>query len=289
MKAGQLIVFFLTLYLLLGLTNYTLKGTPNRTNDFLAHYYKANGDLDNPQALEYYSEEFLEGYPQTFHIFASFFAVNQFWFYFFAVILVCLIAPALLYKCAGDFAVILYFAVSLPHMILYNATFPSFTIMLFVLIYLLQRKNWALLLLLTVLALFTHKHGFFVFALIVLAEVVDSFLVDKKFFAGLLVGGKSITTTGFISLFLNHVNLYFIWIARKKFTIFYTLVFVAGIFASVFYETRSIILSQIILCVLIGKTFQTEKPSKMFWVIWGISLLVNLIVFLWETEKFIFL
>lgn len=289
LKAGQIIILFLTLYLVLGLTNYTLKGTPNGTNDFLAHYYKTTGDIENEKALEYYSPDFLEKYPQVFHILAKPFAVNEFGFYAFAVILVCLIAPALLYKIAGDFAVFIYFAISLPHMILYNATFPSFLIMIYVLIYLLNRKNWKLLIVLAMLAVVTHKHGFFIFALICFAEMAQIYFTDKKFLAGLLVGVKASTPAQVLMIFINHVNIYFVWIARKKFTIFYSILFGASVIASIFYETRTIILAQIILCVLVGETFQTTKPSKLFWVIWILILLFNFFDFFIGTEKFIFM
>jgi hypothetical protein len=289
MKAGQLIVFFLTLYLLLGLTNYTLKGTPNGTNDFIAHYYKATEDFEHPRALEYYSPEFLEQYPPVFHFLAKPFVANEYWFYFFAVILIVLIAPALLYKLAGDFAVIIYFALSLPHMVLYNATFPSFVIMIYVLIYLLQRKNWALLLILTILSFFTHKEGVLVFGAIIVAELIEAKLKNKEFVAGLLVGVKASTPAQILMLLVNHVNFYFIWISRKSFTIFYTILFCFSFATSLFWDMRAIILAQIILCVLVAETMKTQKPSKKFWAIWVFCILFNVIDFLIGTEKFIFL
>lgn len=289
MKAGQIIVFFLTLYLLLGLANYTLKGTPNGTNDFLAHFYKTTSDFEHPKALEYYSPEFLESYPQAFHVIARPFAFNEYGLYFFAVILVCLIAPALLYKLAGDFAVITYFATSLPHMILYNATYPSFLIMIFALIYFLHRKNWRILFILTALALLTHKEGIVVFGIIILAEAIEHFIKDKKIFAGFLVGVKASTPAQAIMLFVNHTNIYFVWIARKKFTIFYTILFCAGVASALFWDMRAIILSQIVLAVLVGETLQAQKPGKFFWAMWLFSILFNLIDFLNGTEKFIFL
>jgi hypothetical protein len=173
-------------------------------------------------------------------------------------------------------------------MILYNATFPSFLIIVFVLIYLLNRKNWVLLALLTIISLFTHKEGIVVFGIVILAELAENYLKNTKFFAGLLIGVKASTPAQALMLFVNHTNIYFIWVARKAFTIFYIILFIAGICASIYWDMRAIILSQIVLCVLVGETMKTQKPTKLFWAIWLFCILFNMFDFLAGTESFIF-
>jgi hypothetical protein len=299
-EAGQIIVFFLTIYLLLGLTNSVLFGTPNNTNDFIAHYYKTIGDYENDIAQEYYSTHFLEEYPQVFHILAKPFAINQFGFYAFAVILICLIAPALLYKLAGNFAVVIYFTLSLPHLILFNATFPSFLIMVYFLIYLLNRKNILIYLILFLLSIITHKHGAIVFFLIGLAELTNLYFIkyDLKeklehikynLGAGFLIGTKFNTPTKFFNMFSNQLNIYFVWLARKKFDVFYLILLFASIYGAIFYDFRTIMLAQIIICVLVGKVFQETKPSKFFWLNVVFFMFFNFFSLLIETQRFILL
>jgi hypothetical protein len=299
-EAGQIIVFFLTIYLLLGLTNSVLFGTPNNTNDFIAHYYKTIGDYENDIAQEYYSTHFLEEYPQVFHILAKPFAINQFGFYAFAVILICLIAPALLYKLAGNFAVVIYFTLSLPHLILFNATFPSFLIMVYFLIYLLNRKNILIYLILFLLSIITHKHGAIVFFLIGLAELTNLYFIKNNFEeklqgvkynlgAGFLIGTKFNTPTKFFNMFSNQLNIYFVWLARKKFDVFYLILLFASIYGAIFYDFRTIMLAQIIICVLVGKVFQETKPSKFFWLNVAFFMFFNFFSLLIETQRFILL
>jgi hypothetical protein len=299
-EAGQIIVFFLTIYLLLGLTNSVLFHTPNNTNDFVAHYYKTIGDYENQVVSEYYSIEFLENYPQVFHILAKPFATNQFGFYAVAVILICLIAPALLFKLSGNFAVITYFALSLPHLVLYNATFPSFLIMVYFLIYLLNRKKVSIYLILFLLSLITHKHGAIVFFLIGLAELTQLYFtkydlkeklqgVKYNLGAGFLVGTKFNTPTQLFNMFSNHLNIYFVWLARKKFDVFYLIILFASIYGAIFYDFRTIMLAQIIICVLVGKVFQETKPSKFFWFNVVFFMFFNFFSLLIETQRFILL
>lgn len=298
LKAGQIIVFFLTFYLVFGLTNAVVFGTPNNTNDFVAHYYKTISDFYNPVVQEYYSIEFLEEYPQVFHLLAKPFALNEFGFYAFAIILVCLIVPSIVYKLSGDLGVIVYFALSLPHMIIYNATFPSFLIMGYVLVYLLNRKNFSLFLVLMWLSIFTHKHGLIVFLLIGFAELVQwgflKFSFKNKFGdlkfnlgTGFLVGTKFNTSTQIVNMFLNHLNIYYLWVVRKKINLFFGILLFVSFYGAIFYDFRTIMLAQIIVCVLIGQTFKEQKPTKFFWFVTITFFVFNFFGFLLETQRFL--
>lgn len=288
MKAGLIITFFLTFYLVFGITLFVQTGTINGTNDFIFHFHKAQGTIDAPIVSEFYSTEAVENYPSLLHLIATPFAQNELLFYTFAVLLVCLIFPTLLWKLAGDFAVIVYFALSFPHMILFNATFASFLIMIYVLLYLFKRKNVYWFVTLGALALMTHKSGAIVFGLIAIAEFIYS---QKQNFnlAGLLVGTKATSATQAINLFLNHLNLYFIWIARKNFNTFYLTLFIAGIIGAFLIDFRTVILSQTILCIAVGETIQKQKPTKIFWITTILFTVFNLFSFCLETAKFIFL
>ena len=302
-------MFFLTFYLVFGLTNSVHLGTPNATNDFVAHYYKTIADFSNPVVQEYYSTEFLKNYPQGFHLLAKPFASNEFGFYAFAIILICLIAPALIYKLAGNFGVIIYFALSLPHLIIYNATFPSFLIMIYVLIYLLNRKNISIYLFLFLLSIITHKHGAIVLFLVGLAELTQLYFIKYNLKeklnnikynlkeklnnikynlgTGFLVGTKFNTPTQIFNMFANHLNIYYLWIARKKIDLFYAILLFASIYGAIFYDFRTIMLAQIIVCVLVGQTLQNQKATKFFWVVTILLLLFNFLSFLVETQRFI--
>lgn len=296
--AGQIIVFFLTFYLVFGLTNSVHLGTPNATNDFVAHYYKTINDFSNPVVQEYYSTEFLENYPQVFHLLAKPFASNEFGFYAFAIILICLIAPALIYKLVGNFGVIIYFTLSLPHLVIYNATFPSFLIMIYVLIYLLNRKNILIYLILFLLSIVTHKHGAIVLFLVGLAELTQLYFIkynlkeklnDIKYNlgTGFLIGTKFNTPTQLFNMFANHLNIYYLWIARKKIDLFYAILLFASIYGAIFYDFRTIMLAQIIVCVLVGQTLQNQKATNFFWLVTILLLLFNFLSFLVETQRFI--
>ena len=302
-------MFFLTFYLVFGLTNSVLLGTPNNTNDFVAHYYKTINDFSNPVVQEYYSTEFLENYPQGFHLLARPFASNEFGFYAFAIILICLIAPALIYKLAGNLGVIIYFALSLPHLVIYNATFPSFLIMIYVLIYLLNRKNISIYLFLFLLSIITHKHGAIVLFLVGLAELTQLYFIkynlkeklnnikynlkeklnDIKYNlgTGFLVGTKFNTPTQIFNMFANHLNIYYLWIARKKIDLFYAILLFASVYGAIFYDFRTIMLAQIIVCVLVGQTLQNKKATNFFWLVTILLLLFNFLSFLVETQRFI--
>ena len=294
MKAGLLIVFFLTLYVLLGLYNYTETGLPNGSNDFLAHWAIISNTINSPEVQNIYGDARnpLSNYPDFLHTILRPFTPNPLWLWVWAVIAICLIAPALIYKLAGDFGVVTYFALSLPHMTLYNFTFPSFTILVLLLVYLLNRKNILLFLFLAVIASQTHSVGLIVFAVVTVAELGQSIVSKTKLAfapAGFLTIHRVQTITDVINIFLNHVNFYFIWVARKSFNTFFAIIFVAGIVGAIVREFRVVIISQIILSIVCGLALQKEKPTKKFWAMWGFLILFNTASFVWLIESFIFL
>jgi hypothetical protein len=298
LKAGQIILFFLTFYLVFGLVNSVLFGVPNNTNDFAFHYYKTIGDFENSVVQEYYSVDFFKEYPSFFHFLAKPFAFNEFGVYAFAIILICLIAPLLIFKLSGVYGVVVYFALSLPHLVIYNATFPSFLIMIYFLIYLFKRKNIQLYLFLLLLSIITHRKGMFFILLIggieIICWVFIKYNLKEKLYgmkynlgAGFLIGNRFDNIFQIFNMFSNHLNFYYVWIVRKKIDLFYGLILLSSIYLSVVYDFRTIMLAQIIICVLVGKLFKFTKPKKFFWLITIFLFLFNFLSFLFETQRFI--
>lgn len=289
---AKLALFFFVFYALFGLYLFVDRGTPNATNDFVFHYYKVLGGYDNPELFEApFAVATIEAYPDFFHEVVKPFVFNKFWLYFVAVVLVCLVAPLLLYKIAGDFAVILYFSFSLPHMVLYNATFPSFLVFIYILIYFLHRKDWVILALLTALASVTHGQGLSLFLLIWFAEIVSMFFSAMKFqnnFApAFLTAVAGLTFQNLANIFLVHLNFYFVWVARKRFEIFYLILFLVGV-VSVYKDFRVIALSQLVICVVAGGALKEQKPTKLFWLLIIIFTVLNFFNFVLGTARFLY-
>ena len=281
-----------------GLSNSMLFGTPNATNDFVFHYYSANGDTTNPEFVEHYGDG-IENYPNLFHILTSPFASSKLLFYLAMVVLICVIAPIILFKVAGKFAVWVYFALSLPHMILYNSTFASFLIIIYFLAYLFfKRKTWAFILFL-VLATFTHRWGVYFFAIIFVAEVIEKLirkltwekewkLPQLSLGVGVLAQDKIFSITKLISVFLNHMNIYFFYLARKSKDWFYWSLILIGLGGAFIIDFRIIILSQISLAIIVGNQLKRNNPSKRFYIICILLMILNFLSFAIETEKFLF-
>ena len=271
--------------------------TPNATNDFIFHYYSANGDTDNPEFIEYYGDG-LENYPDLFHILTIPFASSKLLFYLIMVVLICVVAPILLNEVAGKFSVWVYFALSLPHMILFNSTFASFMILIYFLAYLFfKRKTWAFILFLT-LSLFTHRWGVYFFGIVFIAELIEKFIIKSTWGkqwklpkislgVGFLAQDKIFTFTKLISVFLNHMNIYFFYLARKSRNYFYWSLILIGVAGAFIIDFRIIILSQISLAIIVGQQLQKEKPSRKFYIICAFLMILNFLLFAWETERFL--
>lgn len=292
----KLILVFLIIYGVFGLTNFVLFDTPNATNDFVFHYYSANGEINNPEFVEHYGSG-LEDYPEFFHVLTSPFASSKLFYYLAMVFLICGIAPFLLYKLAGSFSVWVYFALSLPHMILYNSTFASFMILIYFLSYLLfKRKTWAFVLF-GVLASFTHRWGLYFFMIILIAELIESLIKKyewEKYWKlpriapiGILAQDKIFNFTKLISVFLNHMNIYFFYLARKSRDWFFIILIGVGLCGAVIIDFRILILSQISLAVVVANELEKQNPSKKFYIICVLLMILNFLSFAIETERFL--
>lgn len=286
----KLILLFIALYCLLGITNSMFFGTPNNTNDFVFHYYRANGDTTNPEFTEHYSVEGMSSYPRLFHIATSFFAQNKLLFYIAMVFLICGLMPLLIYKVAGNIAVWVYFALSLPHMVLYNATFASFLILIYFVIY-LKYRTFPALFFLTILAFFTHRWGALFFLAILIAELISSIIKKHELVfapAGVLLQNKITSFTKIISVLLHHVNFYFLYLARKSKESFYWILILIGFVGAIIIDFRIITLAQISLAIMLGNLYSNKQIPKYFYVIAIILMFFNFVWFFWQTERFLF-
>jgi len=95
------------------------------------------------------------------------------------------------------------------------------------LIYLLNRKNILIYLILFLLSIITHKHGAIVFFLIGLAELTNLYFVKNNFEeklqgvkynlgAGFLIGTKFNTPTKFFNMFFKPLEHLFCLVGKKK-------------------------------------------------------------------------
>ena len=153
--------------------------------------------------------------------------------------------------------------------------------------------------LLLLLSIITHKHGAIVFLLVGLAELTQMYFIKYNLKeklhgmkynlgTGFLVGTKFGTPTQLFNMFANHLNIYYLWVVRKKIDLFYAILLFASIYGAIFYDFRTIMLAQIIVCVLVGQTLKNQKATKFFWFVTIFLLLFNFLSFLVETQRFIF-
>jgi len=166
------------------------------------------------------------------------------------------------------------------------------------LIYLLSKRKTSIFVAMTILSAFTHKYGVYFFAMIFVAEIIEKIILkitwgDKwklpklNLGVGFLVGQRLVSINMIINVFLNHMNIYFVYIARKSRDYFLWALFLIGLVGSINFDFRIVMLSQISLCLILGKQLEKEKPSRNFYVICILLMLLNFLSFSWQTEKFL--
>lgn len=274
-KAGLLICLaFFIFYFGLGALIFVSFGTPNNTNDFAFHLGKASGSF-SPELAEVYSESTFENYPFLFHFIFSQLAFNPFLFYSGALVLICFIIPFLLFKLVKTgWVVLLYFmGVSLPHILIYGATFPQALVIVFLLTYFLFRKldlgffqrviGWVLF---AGLAGITHLSGFNLFLLVGFIEVVYFVLkanakIIKTYLAGFAVMAPSRLNTlpDLIVFFLTHINPLVFFFALKSREGFYLILGAASLLFAV-NDLR--IASVLQICFILSASPEISKLSR---------------------------
>ena len=269
-----IILVFFTFYSVFGALNYLEFGTPNNSNDFYFHFFKAKGEY-SPMLETHYSLQDFQKYPSLFHVLFTPFTANTFVFYLALMVLICVLIPIIIYGINSKwFSVLLYFTVvSLPHMVIYNATYAQALVIVWLLAYILLRKKSKLFyLLFLVLAWLTHREGIILFAIVGFIELLAMF---KQKFA-LMVILQGVNTRAFpnlVEIFVLHLNPVVWWLLLKsKKNFFYNALIVVG-FVVTWFDSRTIFISQIGIILSI-----TQKPNKWVWL----GLLIYLIIYLYS-------
>ena len=277
-KAFAIIYLFLILYLAFGAFNYLDTGKINHNQDFDFHFKNAQGIQEH-------------SYKELYNGLFQYFGFNQFVFYAINVFLIIVLIPFFLFLLNKNYwnVIIYFFGVSFAHQTIYGATFPSALIILFFLIYLNNRWNWFLLMILTGLSYYTHSKGIYLFLAIWIAELLyivvlpkilpklKQNLADVKRFAPVVFMQQMNMNTWQNSLWLFFINaplpmLYFG--LRKMRDFFLWFMISVSILGAIFIDYRTICILQIILCYSVGE--QVPKLSKKIKVGLCIYLLLQL-------------
>lgn len=255
LKAVSLIFLFFLLYLSVGVWNYWSFGAVNGGQDFAFHWGRVSGVV------------FEREYPVGFHLIFSFFGWSQIAFYAANLFLIVVLIPLLLWRISGKWwSVLIYFCgISLPHQLLYGATYPQALLLALFLFYLCFRRNWALLGVLTAVGLLVHHQGLLLFAGVWAAELF--WLFWKKFArkridkfihgAGLLVHSRWWGLEGTVELFLIQVPIPVFYFGLKGLKDGFFALLLAGSFLAATQNLRAISVAQLVLVV-----FSSRAISK---------------------------
>lgn len=254
-KVMFLCLIFFCFYGFFVLNNFNSYGKVNNSQDFFFHFNKANGTIQESD------------YPPLFHFISSIFSFNEIAYYFFGLALIVFVIPFLIFHLTKNFySVLVYFVLTnLPHLMLSGSTFPQALMIIFFLLYLIEKK---LLIPLCILASFTHKSGLALFIGVFIIELIvlfyDNFKLkfDSVFSSvGFLIGSK---ITGIKSLTMSalvSVPLPLIYFSRKAFSKpFYLLLALLGFGVALYTDVRGLWLTQISLIL----NFEQPKIKKGF-------------------------
>jgi len=275
-KALGLILVFLAFYSLFGAFNYLNFGVINNGQDFLAHFSQ--------------SQDYLPLYNFVF----QFFVFDQLVFYLANLFVILFLIPWLLLKISSSFySVAIYLmGVSLPHQLLYGATYPSAMVLVFLLVYLLYKRNLLLLVALGLLAGLTHSKGIYLFGLVFFAEMAAmAFSYRKSLATGLLLPKTLIGLKDLAQVFFSFTPLPVVYFALKNRVEPFYLIMILFSFAATVHEIRAIVAAQLLLCILAGRNI--EGASKKVRIGFVFFLLAQLFFYLLDfaggTLKFIVL
>lgn len=267
-KVSVLILIFLMFYSFFGYFNLINFGKINNSQDFNFHF--------NTIKTKNFND-----YPPLYHFVFSLIPLNEFQFYFINLILICIVIPLLLFKITKKSIVVAgYFCLtSLPHILIFGATFPHTLILIYFLIYLIEKR---LLLLLIVLAMFTHKSGLLFFLAIIVIEFLITIYNYKKiqynnfFPVFYLVGERLDTIKNYIIVLLNSVPIPLIYFSRKiLFKPFFLFISLIALFTAITNDIRAITIIQICLLLNFEATKKQEKLLIKLFFVYTIYYLIN--------------
>lgn len=247
-------VFFFS-FAFFGINTFNELGKVNNTQDFLFHFQ----ELKTPG----------KDYLPLYHFSFSFFPLNELQFYLINLFLVCFILPFLLYKITKTWlSGLLLFALDLPFIIIHGATYPHLFVLIFFLIYLLNRNIIAFLSMAFLSAL-THNEGLILFAAVFLAETINylihfEFKQNGYFPVGFIAGTKIMTLRNLIAVFFNALPfpfLYFSFNSLKK-NLFYCILISFSLLGAFTNDIRALSIAQILILISAAEIIK-EKPQKI--------------------------
>jgi hypothetical protein len=257
-------------------------GTPNNGSDFDNHWNAINGKL-------------IENYPSGYHSLFHYFNENKELFFAVNVVLICFVLPMLLFKFTKTWWVtITYFlATGLAHQWLSNATFPQALVFILIAVYLLNRKNWLILLLCGLLAGAIHRQGLMIFIAILAAELFEILInkiKNKELLPGVAVlQGSTLSLKMLPCIFLLQLTLPLLILGRKIIKDYFLLFLAAVGLLMCFFDLRTISLTQFVLIIVAAQGLK-DSPHKKTWVpillIYGTWLIL---IFVVETTRTIVL
>lgn len=273
-KTVILIVFFLIFYSVFGYLNYLDYGKPNNTQDFEFHWNKIKGLTKEP-------------YPELHHFIFGFFAFNEYTYYLANLLLIIILIPILLFKLTKNvWSIFIYFfSTSLCHALIYGATYPQALVLVFFLIYLLNRYNYGLLILLTILSGLTHKSGGALFLFILFYEFISVWLepliikIKKKDFlaSGYLFGSRLNSFTQIYELLFFVLPFPVIYFGLQKIKKNHLFIFLSAfsLLAAFMYDFRAISIMQICFIILAAEQIKESKPTiKKGFILFSITCLI---------------
>jgi len=262
---------FFFFYFAIGVFNFSNFGVVNNSVDFFIHWGKVND-------LSFHLE-----YPSFYHFVFQVFNSSQLLFYGINLLVICVLIPVLLFVLTKTYwSSVLYFCgVSIPHLFIYASTFPQALVFVLILIYLINRKNWLVFGVTGLLACCLHRHGVYLFGLILVAEGVE-FVFNrlKNRFAPYVALGVQKFDSLFVTLFylVTQISLVVFLFGRNiVFNIFY-LVFCFVPICFLNYDARIISVTSLGLIIVASPMI---AKSKHKWLI-GLILFFYLLFFLLE-------
>ncbi|MDO8648143.1 MAG: hypothetical protein Q7R70_07100, partial [Candidatus Diapherotrites archaeon] len=204
------------------------------------------------------------------------------------LILISILIPLLIYFLAEKWwAVLAYFSLtSLPHILIYGATYPQAMILFFFLIYLMNRRNFILLTVLSFAAAGTHKSGAYLFAAIFILELAIAFgilikdqikkgieenLKKKGYLAtGLLTPIRINNSTNAWLFFLTSLPIPLVWFGLKKIVkeYFFLGMVILSMIASWAIDWRASSIAQILFIIAGGHAIsETNKKTKIAFIV----------------------
>jgi hypothetical protein len=290
-----LLILILLAYLFLGQVFTSRFGFPVAFSDYVFHLDKLeNNILPNTSMAAYLAQgtpqdQFIAGfsdYANGAHHILGFFGVHGAWLLYLAMLMLVFAIPTIiLTEKFSPWAGFLYLTIELAHIELLMFTLPQAFIVILLLIYLYDRKNWPLLGALFLLSITLHSHGGILFGAIILFEIID-LLLSKVLSFELPLYAIAVLPSWHLSaslqtLFLLQTPIWLILAAWKRILAspFKTLLFLFTIILSLASDPRVAFAAEIILVTEASKAIEENPKYATIYISLGFLVLVYLMVY----------